>query len=157
MLVGVPGGATDVIFTKYLGETIILARSHCLWRPSHLVHRIHDPEGQVDSLLLAARVLGDTVEPVLLHGPLHHQERAGEQGEPQEVRGSFLLPQLKHSDRSQWDAGHGGVPAELRVAVAVPTTHVVTVIQSQVSGTDSDSVIYLYFFNKLQIKEKLCV
>ncbi len=47
------------------------------------------PEGEVDPLLLAGRILGYAVEPVLLHRPLHQQQRPGEQREPDEVRRSL--------------------------------------------------------------------
>ncbi len=47
------------------------------------------PEGEVDPLLLAGRILGYAVEPVLLHRALHQQQRAGEQREADEVRSSL--------------------------------------------------------------------
>jgi hypothetical protein len=49
------------------------------------------PEGEVDPLLLAGWILGNAVEPVLLHRSLHQQQRAGEQRETDEVRSSLNI------------------------------------------------------------------
>jgi hypothetical protein len=55
------------------------------------------PESEVDPLLLAGRILGYAVEPVLLHRALHQQQRPGEQRETDEVRSS--LNGIKHQER----------------------------------------------------------
>ena len=52
------------------------------------------PEGEVDPLLLNGGVLGNAVEPVLLHRALHQQQRTREQGEPDEVRSTLEISVL---------------------------------------------------------------
>ena len=49
------------------------------------------PEGEVDPLLLDGGVLGNAVEPVLLHRALHQQQGTREQGEPDEVRSTLEI------------------------------------------------------------------
>ena len=50
---------------------------------------VHYPECEIDSFFFTRRVLGETVQPVLLASALHQQQRSGEQGETDEVRSAL--------------------------------------------------------------------
>jgi hypothetical protein len=88
----------------------ITSRTSCI----NLIHPFKNkcvPEGEVDPLLLAGRILGNAVEPVLLHRALHQQQRPGEQRETDEVRRSLNSKkhQEKNAGRLQAAGGLSGV------------------------------------------------
>ena len=101
-----------------------------------LLHRVHDPEGDVDPLFLGHGVSGEAVEPVLLRGALHEQEGAGEQREADELA-ALLAPELEHPHAAEGDGGDGRVAAQRGVRVGVPAAHVVAVpVQVEEGGVE---------------------
>ena len=101
------------------------SQCHFHYLPS-LLHGVHNPEGDVDPLLLGHGVPGEAVEPVLLRGALHEEERAGEEGEADELA-ALLPPEFEDAHAAQRDGGDGRVAPQLWVRVRVPSAHVVAV------------------------------
>ena len=69
--------------------------------PSTNVRLKRSPECHVHPLFFAAEVAGQTVEPVLLGGALHQEQRSGKEWEPDEIWRAVLSPEFENPDGAE--------------------------------------------------------